>query len=67
MAWMTMNPGRSILLTALSYPLLVIGLLILFLGSQTAGAVLTASGVFLIGINELCFHISLSISANDRQ
>jgi K+-transporting ATPase c subunit len=65
MTWMTMVPSRSILLTALSYPLLVVGLLVLFLGSQAAGAVLTASGVFLIGINELCFAIARSASADN--
>lgn len=47
--------GRSILLTALSYPLFVVGLVLLFVGPSFAGAVLTACGSFLIGVNEICY------------
>lgn len=44
---------RSVLLTGLSYPLLVIGLVLLFTAITVPGAVLATSGVFLIEINEL--------------
>lgn len=51
---------RSILLTGLSYPLLAVGLALLFTEVTVPGAVLLGSGVFLIGINELCFYIARS-------
>ncbi|MGO3886505.1 MAG: hypothetical protein ACTJHU_09430 [Mycetocola sp.] len=51
-------PSRSPILTFLGYPLLVAGLFFLFTGFELAGAVLTISGVLLIGITELCFVIS---------
>ncbi|MGO2862750.1 MAG: hypothetical protein ACTIC1_16445 [Brevibacterium sp.] len=48
---------RSILLTGLSYPLLVAGILLLVFGIAVARAVLLASGIFLIGVNEICLYI----------
>lgn len=54
---------RSVLLTGLSYPLLIAGALLLFTGITVAGAVLLASGIFLIGVNELCLYIARSSSA----
>lgn len=47
--------GRSILLTALSYPLFVVGLVLLFVGPSFVGAVLTVCGTFLVGVNEICY------------
>lgn len=54
---------RSVLLTGLSYPLSVAGIVLLFIGVTVAGAVLLASGIFLIGVNELCLYIARSSSA----
>lgn len=51
---------RSVLLTGLSYPLLVAGIILLFTGVTAAGTVLLASGIFLIGVNELCLYIARS-------
>ncbi|SMX67540.1 hypothetical protein BAURA63_00515 [Brevibacterium aurantiacum] len=51
---------RSILLTSLSYPLFVAGLVLLFVSNTIPGAVMLSSGVFLIGINELCLYIARS-------
>jgi hypothetical protein len=51
---------RSVLLTALSYPLLAAGITLLFVDIAVAGTALLASGVFLIGINELCLYIARS-------
>ena len=51
---------RSVLLTGLSYPLLVAGIILLLTGVTVAGAVLLASGVFLIGVNEICLYIARS-------
>ncbi|EWS81744.1 hypothetical protein BF93_15410 [Brachybacterium phenoliresistens] len=49
--------GRSLLLTAISYPLFALGLVILFAGPEVAGAVLTACGTFLIATTEVCYSI----------
>ena len=49
---------RSVLLTGLSYPLFIAGILLLFTAVTVPGAVLLSSGVFLIGINELCVYIA---------
>lgn len=49
---------RSVLLTGLSYPLFIAGILLLFTAVTVPGAVLLSSGVFLIGINELCVCIA---------
>ena len=49
---------RSLLLTALSYPLVVAGIILLILAVEVPGAALLGSGVFLIGINELCLYIA---------
>lgn len=57
---------RSILLTSLSYPLFVAGLVLLFVSNTIPGAVLLSSGVFLIGVNELCFCIAKSGARQDR-
>ena len=51
---------RSVLLTGLSYPLLVAGIILLLTGVTVADAVLLASGVFLIGVNEICLYIARS-------
>ena len=51
---------RSLLLTALSYPLVVAGIILLVLAIEVPGAALLGSGVFLIGINELCLYIAKS-------
>ena len=51
---------RSLLLTALSYPLVVAGIILLILAVEVPGAALLGSGVFLIGINELCLYIAKS-------
>ncbi|MGO3021675.1 MAG: hypothetical protein ACTIIH_00360 [Brevibacterium sp.] len=56
---------RSLLLTALSYPLVVAGIFLLVLAIEAPGAALLGSGVFLIGINELCLYIARS-SATSR-
>lgn len=57
---------RSILLTSLSYPLFVAGLVLLFVSNTIPGTVLLSSGVFLIGVNELCFYIAKSGARQDR-
>ncbi|SMX97474.1 MULTISPECIES: hypothetical protein [unclassified Brevibacterium] len=49
---------RSLLLTGLSYPLFIAGIILLFTAITVPGAVLLGSGVFLIGINELCVYIA---------
>jgi membrane-bound ClpP family serine protease len=49
---------RSILLTGLSYPLVIVGAILLFMSITIPGAVLLGSGVFLIGVNELCLYIA---------
>lgn len=51
------DAGRSLLLTAISYPLLVIGLIFLLVGPELAGATMTACGTFLIGVNEVCHRL----------
>ena len=51
---------RSLLLTALSYQLVVAGIILLILAVEVPGAALLGSGVFLIGINELCLYIARS-------
>lgn len=51
---------RSILLTSLGYPLVVAGIILLVLAVEDPGAALLGSGVFLIGINELCLYIARS-------
>ncbi|MFE1082762.1 MULTISPECIES: hypothetical protein [Brevibacterium] len=51
---------RSLLLTALSYLLVVAGISLLILAYEVPGAALLGSGVFLIGINELCLYIAKS-------
>jgi hypothetical protein len=51
---------RSLLLTALSYPLVVAGIILLVLAIEVPGAALLGSGAFLIGINELCLYIAKS-------
>ncbi len=57
---------RSILLTSVSYPLFVSGVVLLFVSITIPGAVLLGSGVFLIGVNELCFYIAKSGMTRDR-
>lgn len=57
---------RSILLTSLSYPLFVAGAVLLFVSITIPGCVLLGSGVFLIGINELCFYIAKSGMTQER-
>lgn len=59
---MTVNEParRSVLLTGISFPLLIAGALLLFTGITVAGAVLFGSGIFLIGVNELCLYIARS-------
>jgi hypothetical protein len=51
---------RSILLAGLSYPLVGVGIILMFMALEVSGAVLLGSGVFLIGINELCLYIAKS-------
>ncbi|MGO1182836.1 MAG: hypothetical protein ACTHZ5_02490 [Micrococcaceae bacterium] len=48
---------RSILLTALSYPLFLGGVVLLFSGGGVEAGLIMFSGVFLIGVNEICFYI----------
>lgn len=57
---------RSILLTGLSYPLFAVGAVLLFMSITIAGAVLLGSGVFLIGINELCLYIAKNGAVRER-
>ncbi|MGC2941228.1 hypothetical protein [Brevibacterium sp. FAM 24638] len=57
---------RSILLTGLSYPLFALGAVLLFMSITIPGAVLLGSGVFLIGINELCLYIAKFIAVRGR-
>ncbi|WP_210604103.1 hypothetical protein [Brevibacterium oceani] len=57
---------RSILLTGLSYPLFAAGVVLLFMSITIPGAVLLGSGVFLIGINELCLYIAKSGAVRER-
>lgn len=57
---------RSILLTGLSYPLSVAGIVLLFIGGTVAGAVLLVSGIFLIGVNELCLYIARGSSVRQE-
>ncbi|UVI36295.1 hypothetical protein [Brevibacterium spongiae] len=57
---------RSILLTSLSYPLFVAGAVLLFASITIPGAVLLGSGVFLIGVNELCLYIAKSSTTQER-
>lgn len=49
---------RSVLLTGLSYPLFIVGIVLLFTEMTVPGAVLLGCGVFLIGINELCVYVA---------
>lgn len=49
---------RSVLLTGISYPLLIVGVLLFVTEITVAGAVSFASGIFLIGVNELCLYIA---------
>ncbi|WP_167193271.1 hypothetical protein [Brevibacterium pigmentatum] len=50
----------------MSYPLFVSGVVLLFVSITIPGAVLLGSGVFLIGVNELCFYIAKSGMTRDR-
>lgn len=45
---------RSILLIGLSYPLLLLGLFLIFSGGTLAGAIIVAASAFLIGVTEMC-------------
>ncbi len=49
--------GRSLLLIGLSYPLLSAGLLLLLVGTNSAGVTLTICGTFLIGVTEILFYL----------
>ena len=60
MSDMRRQARRSVLLTGLSYPLFIAGIVLLFTAMNVPGAVLLGSGVFLIGINELCLYIARS-------
>ena len=59
---MNESARRSVLLTGISYPLLVVGVFLLFTEITAAGAVSFASGIFLTGVNELCLYIAKNSS-----